>query len=53
MKQPEDFSGWTGILNLGMVATVCLYTAIGFYGYLKFGDSVQDSVTLSLPSGDW
>ncbi|BFZ24505.1 hypothetical protein BsWGS_27544 [Bradybaena similaris] len=53
MKQPEDFSGWTGILNVGMVATVCLYTAIGFYGYLKFGDNVQDSVTLSLPSGDW
>ncbi|CAG5130944.1 unnamed protein product, partial [Candidula unifasciata] len=53
MRHPEDFAGWTGVLNLGMVGTVCLYTAIGFYGYLKFGDDVQDSVTLSLPTDDW
>ncbi|KAH9504004.1 hypothetical protein Btru_067524 [Bulinus truncatus] len=53
MKCPEDFGGWFGVLNLGMVTTVCLYAAVGFYGYLKLGDDVKDSITLSLPSDDW
>ncbi|CAL1545405.1 unnamed protein product [Lymnaea stagnalis] len=53
MKNPQDFGGWFGVLNLGMVTTVCLYASIGFYGYLKFGDEVKDSITLSLPDDSW
>ncbi|BFZ14999.1 hypothetical protein BsWGS_18038 [Bradybaena similaris] len=53
MQNPEDFGGWTGVLNLGMVTTVCLYTAIGFFGFLQFGDKVDASITLSLPNNDW
>ncbi|CAG5133407.1 unnamed protein product, partial [Candidula unifasciata] len=53
MQNPEDFGGWSGVLNLGMVTTVCLYTAIGFYGFLRFGEDIADSVTLSLPIDDW
>lgn len=50
MKTPEDFGGWTGVLNTGMVIVASLYTAIGFFGYLKYGDYVRGSITLNLPS---
>ncbi|XP_062548582.1 proton-coupled amino acid transporter-like protein CG1139 isoform X2 [Armigeres subalbatus] len=49
MKNPEDFGGWTGVLNTGMVIVACLYTAVGFFGYLKYGEDVQGSITLNLP----
>ncbi|XP_059150879.1 proton-coupled amino acid transporter 2-like [Physella acuta] len=53
MKHPGDFGGWVGVLNLGMVTTVCLYAAVGFYGYLHFGDAIEASITLSLPKTSW
>lgn len=53
MIHPEDFGGWTGVLNLGMVITTVLYTAVGFYGNLRFGDAVEGSITLNLPVKDW
>lgn len=49
MKTPEDFGGWTGLINLGMTIAVALYAAVGFYGYLRFGDDVKGSLTLNLP----
>ncbi|CAG9785661.1 unnamed protein product [Diatraea saccharalis] len=52
MKTPEDFGGCTGVLNLGMVIVAALYTAIGFFGYLKYGEHVLGSITLNLPN-DW
>lgn len=52
MKNPEAFGGLNGVLNTGMVIVACLYTAIGFFGYLKYGDKVQGSVTLNLPPND-
>ncbi|KAK7462543.1 hypothetical protein BaRGS_00038399, partial [Batillaria attramentaria] len=53
VRNPEDFSGWTGVLNLGMVTVSCLYTGIGFFGYLRFGEEAQGSVTLNLPNDNW
>lgn len=53
MRNPQDFGGWTGVLNLGMVFVTCLYTAVGFYGYLRFTDSVKGSITLNIPTDDW
>ncbi|CAG0895414.1 unnamed protein product [Cyprideis torosa] len=49
MRDPDAFDGPTGILNTGMTVVVCLYTATGFYGYLKYGEDVQGSITLNLP----
>jgi proton-coupled amino acid transporter len=46
MKRPQDFGGYSGVMNLGMVTVTCLYTATGFYGYLKYGDDAKGSVTL-------
>lgn len=49
MKTPQDFGGLTGVLNTGMVIVAVLYTAVGFFGYLKYGDAVKGSITLNLP----
>lgn len=48
MKTPQDFSGLTGVLNTGMVIVASLYTAVGFFGYLKYGENVEATITLNL-----
>lgn len=50
MKTPKDFRRWNGVLNTGMTIVVCLYSAVGFYGYLKYGEEAQGSITLNLPN---
>lgn len=50
MRTPESFTGWNGILSVGMVTICSLYSAMGWYGYLKFGDEAKGSVTLNLPT---
>ncbi|XP_077559952.1 proton-coupled amino acid transporter 1-like isoform X1 [Haemaphysalis longicornis] len=49
MKTPADFGGANGVLNTGMIIVVCLYTAIGFFGFLKYGSDVKGSITLNFP----
>lgn len=52
MRAPADFRGWNGVLNTGMTVVTVLYFAVGFYGYLKYGDDIKGSITLNLPSQD-
>lgn len=52
MRNPQDFIGFTGVLNTSMVIVACLYTSVGFFGYLKYGKNVKGSITLNLPSDD-
>lgn len=52
MKTPQDFGGWNGVLNTSMIIVGCLYTAVGFFGYLKYGDNVSASITLDLAQGE-
>ncbi|CAG2175583.1 unnamed protein product [Oppiella nova] len=49
MREPDAFGGPIGVLNTGMTVVACLYTGVGFFGYLKFGDKVLGSITLNLP----
>eukprot|EP00092_Neocalanus_flemingeri_P025306 GFUD01027438.1.p1 GENE.GFUD01027438.1~~GFUD01027438.1.p1 ORF type:complete len:485 (+),score=100.26 GFUD01027438.1:130-1584(+) len=49
MKTSADMKGWNGVLNTSMVIVSCLYIAVAFFGYLKYGDSVAGSITLNLP----
>ena len=53
MKTPRDMRGWNGVLNTSMTIVTCLYIAVGFFGYLKYGDAVQGSITLNLPVEEW
>ncbi|XP_003743310.1 proton-coupled amino acid transporter-like protein CG1139 [Galendromus occidentalis] len=50
MRHPEDFAGTFGVMNTGMSLVVLLYTAMGFFGYLKYGNDIQDSITLNFKS---
>ena len=49
MKTPDVMKGWNGVLNTSMVMVSCLYIAVGFFGYLKYGENVAGSITLNLP----
>lgn len=35
---------------MGMVIVTTLFLVIGFFGYLKYGESIQPSISLNLPS---
>ncbi|XP_068245513.1 proton-coupled amino acid transporter-like protein pathetic isoform X2 [Palaemon carinicauda] len=50
MKTPEHFRGPVGVLSTAMGIILCLFTAMGFFGYLQYGTAVQGSITLNLPS---
>lgn len=49
MKTPQKFVGLFGVLNQGMTCVTVIYIAIGFLGYLKYGEATADSITLNLP----
>lgn len=53
MRTPADMRGWNGVLNTSMVIVSCLYIAVGFFGYLKYGDAVAGSITLNLPVNEF
>ena len=42
ISSPHNSSqGWNGVLNTSMVMVSCLYIAVGFFGYLKYGEVVR------------
>lgn len=49
MKEPKDFNKPAGVLNVGMVIVTTLFLVIGFFGYLKYGEEIQSSISLNLP----
>lgn len=49
MKQPNNFDRPAGVLNVGMILVTFIFVTMGFFGYLKYGDEVQGSLTLNLP----
>jgi len=49
MKTPKDMKGWNGVLNTSMITVSCLYIAVGYFGYMRYGEAVQGSITLNLP----
>jgi len=48
MKYPERYVTKAGVINTAMSFVICLYAAMGFYGFLKFGEDTQGSITLNL-----
>ncbi|XP_025835239.1 proton-coupled amino acid transporter-like protein pathetic isoform X2 [Agrilus planipennis] len=49
MKKPHHFLGCPGVLNTAMATVVVLYGVIGFFGYLKYGEATEGSITYNLP----
>ncbi|XP_061507479.1 proton-coupled amino acid transporter-like protein CG1139 [Anopheles gambiae] len=52
MKHPADFGKPFGVLNIGSTFIILLFTAFGFTGYWRWGESVQGSLTLNLPDNE-
>ena len=52
MRSPKDMLGWNGVLNTSMAMVAILYVGMGFFGYLKYGEAIDSSITLNLPPGD-
>ncbi|XP_017781864.1 PREDICTED: proton-coupled amino acid transporter-like protein CG1139 isoform X2 [Nicrophorus vespilloides] len=49
MKTPTHFIGCPGVLNIGMTFVILLYASVGFFGFWKYGDDTEGSITLNLP----
>lgn len=49
MKTPKSFGGTVGVLNRAMVLIIILYVGMGFFGYMRYGDKCEGSITLNLP----
>lgn len=52
MANPKRFLGCPGVLNTAMIIVISLYTIVGFFGYVQFGDEVKGSITLNLPEDE-
>ncbi|CAG4941204.1 unnamed protein product [Colias eurytheme] len=53
MKKPQHFLGCPGVLVIAMTFIMVLYTILGLFGYLRYGDELRGSITLNLPIDDW
>ncbi|XP_071558190.1 proton-coupled amino acid transporter-like protein acs isoform X2 [Temnothorax nylanderi] len=49
MKTPKSFIKPFGVLNVAMSIIVGMYTALGFFGYIRYGEKIEGSITLNLP----
>lgn len=49
MKNPSHFLGCPGVLNTAMFIVISLYSIIGFFGYVRYGNTTMGSITLNLP----
>ena len=52
MRTPAAFGGAAGVLSTAMRIVVILFSAMGYFGYLEYGSTVQGSITLNLPAGE-
>jgi len=53
MKHPRNFLGCTGVLNISMGLVILLYITMGFYGYMRYGNNIEASITLNLPPNEY
>lgn len=49
MVKPQ-FLGCPGVLSTAMTIVIAMYTCMGFFGYLVFGENTQATITQNLPS---
>nr|CDJ95029.1 Amino acid transporter domain containing protein [Haemonchus contortus] len=49
MDEPLHFITHNGVLNTSCLLVLILYMTVGFFGYLRFGNDIMDTLTLNLP----
>ena len=52
MKNPHELLGLSGVIVKAFFIVAVVVLLIGFLGYLKFGEDVEKSITLSLPQDE-
>lgn len=52
MKNPSNFSKAYGVLNVGVGMHTVLFLLLGIFGYFKYGDETEGSLTLNLPTDE-
>jgi len=52
MRNPKDFDRPLGVLNVGTLLVISIFTTFGFIGYLRYGDDVKGSISLNLPEDE-
>ncbi|XP_017020751.1 glutamate transporter polyphemus-like [Drosophila kikkawai] len=52
MAKPETYLGWFGVLDLAIIVVLISYTLFGFFGYWRYGDKLQGSISLNLPTDE-
>ncbi|XP_026327034.1 proton-coupled amino acid transporter-like protein pathetic [Hyposmocoma kahamanoa] len=53
MKKPQHFLGCPSVLVIAMGLVTVLYTVLGVFGYLRYGDVLRGTITLNLPMNHW
>lgn len=53
MRNPSKLIGKPFVLLTAIASLSVVYFLSGFFGFLRFGNAVQGSVTLNLPTNDW
>lgn len=48
MKTPKSFVGVSGVLNRAFAIILPMYIGMGLFGYLNYGDAIEDTITLNL-----
>lgn len=51
MVKPQ-FIGCPGVLNIAMTSVIALYTSIGLFGYIRYGEDTEATITKNLPSDE-
>ncbi|KAF9807628.1 hypothetical protein SFRURICE_008841 [Spodoptera frugiperda] len=49
MEKPRDFTGLCGLFSVAMFIIITIYVTLGIFGYLKYGNKCEGSITLNLP----
>lgn len=49
MNEPIHFITPNGVLNTSCVLVLLVYMTVGFFGFLRYGNDIKDTLTLNLP----
>lgn len=52
MEKPQHFLGCPSVLNITMSIVVGLYSVMGIFGYLRYGEETASIITLNLDVAD-
>ena len=52
MKHPQEFTGPLSILNFSIFTLILSYVVMGLFGFVRYGESVEGSITLNLPKNE-